>query len=127
MGWPCTCQLSKVHHARGSYLSLSMFSWQEMSCETLSSVLEPEGATWGQGDEARNGSDHHLPSYPTPTLSHPHAVAPGPGLESWGELLAWVLQETGRPLCCRGFPLCSKASSSSESVGGSRQTEQSAS
>lgn len=71
MGWPCTCQLSKVHHARGSYLSLGMFSWQEMSCETLSSVLEPEGATWGQGDEARNGRDHHLPSYPTPYPAPP--------------------------------------------------------
>lgn len=31
VGWPYACQLSEAHHARGSYLSLGMFSWQEMS------------------------------------------------------------------------------------------------
>lgn len=31
VGWPYACQLSEAHHTRGSYLSLGMFSWQEMS------------------------------------------------------------------------------------------------
>lgn len=46
VGWPRACQLSEAHHARGSYQSLGVFGWQEMSCEALASVLEPEGATW---------------------------------------------------------------------------------
>ena len=109
MGWPCACPLSKVHH--GSYLSLGMFSWQEMSCEAISSVLEPERATWGQGDEARNCSNIPptltLLSHPLP-YPHTHTGAPGPGLESWESHWLGCCRKQEGPSAAEVFPYVAK-------------------